>query len=131
MSEVTYWGYELRINAAGCNHEALTNHDTIAAFSKQLVKDIDMVAWGEPLIPNFGHGDKSGYSLHQFIETSNIDAHFVNEYNHIYLNIFSCKRFDSKIVLKLVKEYFSATHWTYDWSERQAPSTSGPHSTLD
>jgi S-adenosylmethionine/arginine decarboxylase-like enzyme len=121
MSENTYWGHHLIINAAGCNPEAIKDHDTVYNFTKQLVKDIDMVAYGEPQIVNFGSGDKAGFTLVQLIETSNISAHFVNEYNEIYLDVFSCKHFDSHVVVDLVKEYFGATNVWYTFIDRKAP----------
>jgi S-adenosylmethionine/arginine decarboxylase-like enzyme len=107
MSE-QYWGYHAIVDAAGCDHAAITNYDRIYAFAKQLVKDIDMVAYGEPQIVNFGSEDKAGYTLVQLIETSNICAHFVNELDEMYLDVFSCKPFDPAVVEDLVVKYFGA-----------------------
>ena len=104
-----YWGYHLILDCAGCNHENITSHDNIYNFTKQLVNDIDMVAYGEPQIVNFGTGNKSGYTLIQLIETSNICAHFVNENDTMYLDVFSCKTFDPAVVVHLVETYFGAT----------------------
>lgn len=103
-----YWGYHAIIDLAGCNLNAITNYENIYNFAKQLVKDIDMVAYGEPQIVNFGSGDKAGYTLVQLIETSNICAHFVNEYCEVYLDVFSCKEFDPILVEELAARYFGA-----------------------
>lgn len=108
MTENTYWGHHLMINASKCDHAAITDSNVIYDFTKQLVKDIDMVAYGEPQIINFGTGDKAGYTLVQLIETSNICAHFVNELDEVYLDVFSCKDFNKDAVVKLVKKYFKA-----------------------
>lgn len=121
MSEVKYWGYHLHLDCSGCNNEAIKSHQTIYDFTKELVKAIDMVAYGEPQIINFGSEDKAGYTLVQLIETSNIGAHFVNEYNHIYLDVFSCKNFDQKVVKQLVKKYFGAKKMRKTFMYRQAP----------
>jgi len=120
MSEKKYWGHHLMIDAAGCDKSKIADHDTIYNFTKQLVKDIDMVAYGEPQIVDFGSGDKAGYSLVQLIETSNICGHFVNEYGDVYLDVFSCKIFDPKIVSGLVTKYFGATKITNKFFHRQA-----------
>lgn len=106
--EQTYWGYHAIVDAAGCSHAAITSEKVIYDFTKQLVKDIDMVAYGEPQIVKFGSGDKAGYTLVQLIETSNICAHFVDENDTMYLDVFSCKPFDDRVVESLVVRYFGA-----------------------
>ena len=118
--EDTYWGYHLILDCSGCSHEAITDAHTIYDFTKRLVKDIDMVAYGEPQIVNFGSGNKAGYTLVQLIETSNICAHFVNENNTMYLDVFSCKQFDNEIVVNLVREFFGADKIRRTYLVRQA-----------
>ena len=106
----TFWGHHMMIDASGLNANAIDDYDSIYNFTKQLVHDIDMVAFGEPYIVRFGSGNKAGYTLVQLIETSNICAHFVpddlNGGNAMYLDVFSCKEYDSQIVINLVKKYF-------------------------
>jgi S-adenosylmethionine/arginine decarboxylase-like enzyme len=103
---------------------AINDYDTIYKFTKQLVIDIDMVAYGEPQIVNFGSGNKAGYTLVQLIETSNICAHFVPDDeeggNAIYLDVFSCKEYDDQVVINLVKEYFGARKVRASYLTRQA-----------
>lgn len=117
MSE--YWGYHLILDCAGCN-DGIKDYDNIYRFVKQLVVDIDMIAFGEPQIVNFGSGNKAGYTLVQLIETSNICAHFVNENNTMYLDVFSCKTFKPSTVKNLVKEYFGAENINSMFLTRQA-----------
>ena len=114
------WGYSFILNAAGCDHEALTSSDIISKFVKTLVNEIDMVAYGEPQIVNFGSGDKAGYTLVQLIETSNICAHFVNELDEIYLDVFSCKPFNSQHVLDVFRTYFKPKSWNQEFITRKA-----------
>lgn len=121
MNEITYWGHHLRIDAGGCNIDSLKDYDNIYNFAKHLVEDIDMVAYGEPQIVKFGHGDKEGYTLVQLIETSNICAHLVDEYREIYLDVFSCKMFEPEKVVDLVKQYFGATTYIMNFEDRKAP----------
>jgi S-adenosylmethionine/arginine decarboxylase-like enzyme len=120
--EDNYWGYHLILDAAECDHNAITDHDTIYSFVKQLVKDIDMVAFGEPQIVDFGEGDKAGYTLVQLIETSNICAHFVNERDHLYLDVFSCKKYDPQTVIDVAKAYFKFQKYNTGFLKRQAPT---------
>ena len=69
-----------------------------------------MVAYGSPQIVMFGTGNKKGYTLVQLIETSNICAHFVEESDDMYLDVFSCKPFNPDIVRGLVNETFQPGH---------------------
>jgi S-adenosylmethionine/arginine decarboxylase-like enzyme len=115
-----YWGYHLILDCAGCYPESITDYDNIYNFAKRLVNEIDMVAYGEPQIVNFGSGNKAGYTLVQLIETSNICAHFVNESNAIYLDVFSCKPYDENTVIDLVREYFAPKSIKRSYISRQA-----------
>lgn len=120
MNEKTYWGFHLIVDASECDHDKITSYDNIYNFTKQLVSDIGMIAYGEPQIVKFGSGNKAGYTLVQLIETSNICAHFVDETDDIYLDVFSCKQFDANIVLELLKKYFGTVNIKVDFRKRQA-----------
>jgi S-adenosylmethionine/arginine decarboxylase-like enzyme len=115
------WGYHLIVNAGGCDPKALRSKATIADFAKTLVKKIDMVAFGPPRIVMFGDGNKKGYTLIQLIETSNISAHFVEETNDIYLDVFSCKPFDPTAALAVFRDFFKPKHISKKILKRQAP----------
>jgi S-adenosylmethionine decarboxylase len=103
------WGYHLIIDAFGCNTSKIQCKNVISQFSRRLVKDIDMKAFGQPIIVRFGEGNKLGFTLVQLIETSNITAHFCEETNNAFIDVFSCKKFETKPVLKAVFETFEAT----------------------
>lgn len=95
------------VNAGDCDPIAIRSKPTITAFAKEIVKAIDMVAFGKPQVVMFGTGDKKGYTLVQLIETSCITAHFVEEYDDIYLDIFSCSSFEKSVALAVFRRYFS------------------------
>ena len=115
------WGKHLVLDAAGCSPKLIGCPKVITGFAKDLVKRIDMVAYGEPQVVMFGSGNKKGYTLIQLIETSNIAAHFVEENNSMYLDVFSCKDFDPLIVKDAVSEYFDAQRFRTKVMLRQAP----------
>jgi S-adenosylmethionine/arginine decarboxylase-like enzyme len=100
------WGKHLILDVINCDYEAMINATHIMKFAKELVEAIDMVPYGEPQIIHFGSGNKSGYTLVQLIETSNITAHFAEEDRSIYLDVFSCKDFNEEDVLKVFVKYF-------------------------
>ena len=119
-----YWGYHYMINASGCDPNLIDDSENIANFTEHLVKDIDMVAYGEPQIVRFAEHDpsKAGYTLIQLIETSNIAAHFVPAFGELYLDAFSCKSFDRFVVRELVYKYFGAKDHNDHFILRKAPS---------
>ena len=122
----TYWGYHLCINARGASLAAISDASNIEKFTKDLVKRIDMIAYGEPQIVHFGSGNKAGYTLVQLIETSNICAHFVEDDGYetdtgsYYFDCFSCKPFDINEVIKCCREYFKNESEQISYITRQA-----------
>ena len=91
-------------------------------FAKDLVQKIDMVPFGEPQVQHFGSGNKAGFTLVQLIETSNITAHFVEETNDMYLDVFSCKPFQPMDVEAMVSLYFGPLQKNRSFFLRQAGS---------
>ena len=114
-----HWGYHLMLDCSGC--EKIDNRDNIYHFVKDLVKEIDMVAHGEPIIEYLLPGDpKQGYSLMQLITTSNICGHFMELDGTAYFDVFSCKKFDPKVVKQVVKAYFNPSKIKSRFIKRQA-----------
>jgi S-adenosylmethionine decarboxylase len=119
---MAYWGYHLMLDCSGCNLEQISSKENVANFTKALVKNIDMVAHGEPVIVYFAEHDpsKAGLSLMQLIVTSSITGHFVDRDRHAYLDVFSCKPFDIGAVEDTVKEYFGAEKIRVNFVTRHA-----------
>lgn len=117
-----YWGYHLMLDCSGCDHAKITNRENIYNFTRELVKRIDMVAFGEPVIEHFATHDpqKAGFSMVQLIETSNICAHFVDRDDTMYLDVFSCKTFSNDVVIATVKEYFDSKAERINYVTRHA-----------
>lgn len=118
------WGYHLMLDIANCTPATIRCPRNIESFTHRLVKEIDMVAYGKPQIVMFGTGNKKGYTLVQLIETSNICAHFCEETNDMYLDVFSCKTFEPDLVRMVVEESFGSgggLRMKAQFVERQAP----------
>lgn len=114
------WGYHLIIDAGNCDHALIQSKEHIAAFSKELIREIKMKPYGPPRIVLFGRGGKKGYTLVQLIETSDITAHFVSKTNDCYLDIFSCKRFDPSVAVETFNKYFNPDTIIKHFIQRQA-----------
>lgn len=110
---VAHYGQHLMLSATNCN-ERLLDCDSIKAFIKALVKEIDMVAYGEPLVARFGQGIEIGISAVQLIETSAITIHTNDKYCDLYLDVFSCKEYDAGVVVELVEAVFDPYTITFD-----------------
>lgn len=121
MQPLRTWGKHLILDAARASPRTIRSPDIIHGFTKELVKRIDMVAHGPPQIVRFGSGGKEGYTLVQLIETSNICAHFVEENNSMYLDVFSCKDFDPAVVKETVEDFFEVKEMKMKVFTRQAP----------
>lgn len=102
-----FWGYHALMDCRSCDRTKVSSRDNIYAFVKELIKRIDMVAVGEPIIEYLCENDpKAGYSLMQLISTSCITGHFMDESGDAYIDVFSCKPYDIKIAEQCVQEFF-------------------------
>ncbi len=107
------YGKELIIDLHNCNIN-MFNRKSLRKYFKEICKLIDMqraklVFWDDVGIPEnqkqtLPH--TTGTSAIQFILTSNITIHTLDIMKRVYVNIFSCKDFDSKIAGDFTKEYF-------------------------
>lgn len=120
--EVGYWGYHLILDARGCDIAAITRRETLDRFIRTLVRDIDMKAYGAPIIEHFAthDADKAGYSMVQLIETSSITGHFVDRNGDAYIDVFSCKPYPIETVRSLVQRFFSPQSMRTTYLTRQA-----------
>lgn len=108
--EETY-GKELILNLYECNLEKISSGEEIKKFVVELCDNvIHMKRYGEALIPHFGHESPiaSGYSLVQLIETSSVTAHFSEYKKSVYLNIFSCAKYDPIKTRDFCVKFFEA-----------------------
>ena len=105
---MNFWGYHLILDCKSCEIKKIINKKAILKFCKELVREIEMKAYGKPLAVHFaGHNPNvGGFSLVQLIETSAITGHFVDANGDVYLDIFSCKRFEIKKVIYMVEKHF-------------------------
>jgi S-adenosylmethionine/arginine decarboxylase-like enzyme len=118
---MTWWGTELTLDCGKCDPKAIRDPYVIEMFVKELVVAIDMKAYGPPQIVHFGTEDKMGYTLVQLIETSNITAHYSEDTDSAFINVFSCRKFDPQIVGRVVLDYFKPRLITMKMNERLIP----------
>jgi len=111
------YGKELILDLHDCDPK-LFNRAGIEAFLIRLcdliqMERCDLHFWdyeGEPEEYEKAPDHLKGVSAIQFITTSNITIHTLDVPRDVYLNIFSCKFFDTDITEHFCVDYWSATH---------------------
>ena len=109
LSKVAF-GEELVIDMSGCDQDIIKSKGKMKEFAVTLCDVINMERYGETIVEDFGHAKSrtSGFSVIQLIETSSIVVHISNYWGYACLNIFTCAKFDPKLVIKFTKEFFKA-----------------------
>ena len=113
------YGLELILDLHDCNGKSFTRQ-SIAKFCAELCDLIDMEAcdlhfWddvGVPMEERQTNSKTKGTSAVQFILTSTIVIHTLDLMKVTYVNIFSCKEFDTDEAAKFAAKWFGSKKWT-------------------
>ena len=119
------WGYHASFDWVSCPMERVTSEENIRLFIDNIVSAIDMKSYGEPMIAHFAthNADASGYSFCQMIETSNISGHFSDKTGDCYIDIFSCKEYDTDLAIGAIEDFFRPEEVKMRYFERGGPSS--------
>lgn len=104
------FGYELVVDLYGCDRSIITSRKKLLDYVNKLCRLIKMKKYGKALIPYFGEKEEftKGYSLVQLIETSSITGHFSDFWRTAYINIFSCKKYNTGLAKRFTQQFFKA-----------------------
>ena len=112
------YGKELILDLHHCNPE-LFNEKDLTRFFNELCELIDMSAeqlnfwvYDDPEEKAAAPSHLKGTSAVQFISTSNITIHALDDLRDVYLNIFSCKDFDNDKAFMFCIRFFGAHAYT-------------------
>jgi len=119
------YGFELIMDLHGCNISTF-NRESLDGFFKKLCKAIDMKKceryfWDDVGVPEEERQTSphtKGSSAVQFILTSSIVIHTLELLEAIYINIFSCKKYDLELAKKITEEWFGAKECKMHFIER-------------
>jgi len=108
------YGKELILDLHNCDSTKFTRK-SIRSYFRKICELIGMerckLCWWDDLYTPETEKEVEphlvGTSAVQFIKTSNITIHTLEILHRVYLNIFSCKDFDEKIVVQFSKEWFN------------------------
>lgn len=118
VSPKTY-GQELILDLHGCAASRFTR-SAIVRFCAELCELIDMERcdlhfWDDVGVPEAERQSDpktKGTSAVQFILTSTIVIHTLDLMKAAYVNIFSCKEFDTDQAARFTARWFGSTDWT-------------------
>lgn len=119
------YGYELIMDLHGCDVSRF-NRRSIEEYMETVCEAIGMVRqdlhfWDYKHLPPHERPKEPhllGTSAVQFISTSNIVIHTLDKLEAVYVNIFTCKPFDSEVAEKLTRQWFAANGGTARFIER-------------
>jgi S-adenosylmethionine/arginine decarboxylase-like enzyme len=118
--QTEFWGVSTCIDLYDCDLALMQNADAIRKFVVLLCDRIKMRRYGETQVVFFGDEPRvQGFSMIQLIETSLISAHFADESQTIYLDVFSCAPYDSEDAASFAADYFKAKKHRFQVIHRQ------------
>ena len=102
------WGYHALFDCQSCPIERVTSEKNIREFINEIVSAIDMKSYGAPMIAHFAthDADAAVYSFCPMIETSNITGHFSDKTGDCYIDVFSCKEYDTDVAADVIDDFF-------------------------
>lgn len=106
MEKVKYWGLSLHLDIKDCNAKIIKDPKKIKKYIIDVCQKIKMKRYGEAMVERFADGPLEGWSALQFIETSSITLHNDEEKNRMFVDIFSCKAFDTKMATEFSCKFF-------------------------
>ena len=115
------FGWHLMLDLHQCDVRRFGDPDEVREFAARLVELIDMRRFGDPWVQRFGAPGSTaeGLTLVQLIETSSLVVHFSEALRTLYLDLFSCKRFDPSEVADFTCRYFSGATRRAEFTERR------------
>lgn len=106
MKNKTY-GQHLIIDCYGIPAEFLHDTDKVYRFLANLPSLIDMESIGPPDLAIFDEPEQAGITGIIQIVTSHISFHGYSLKGSAFIDVFSCKQFDSKIVIGSINSTFN------------------------
>lgn len=99
------WGYQLLVDGRGGCRASLASLDVLLDLVAEVVLLAGMRPFGDPLAEHFGHAspETAGWTVVQLIETSSVTLHALERTGEYYLDLFSCRKFPTGVVVGAVE----------------------------
>lgn len=114
------WGLSSSVDIYNCDATTIRDAERIRSFVYQLCERLQMRRFRDCVVVDFGEDERvAGFSMTQLIETSLISGHFANASNTAYLDIFSCKYYEPRLVAEYALSSFGGSHYRMQVSIRR------------
>ncbi len=114
------WGVLTSVDVYECAPDIIRDADKIEQFAHELCDLIGMKRFENCRVIHFGEDEKvEGFSMTQFIETSLISGHFANATDTAYLDVFSCRFYEPRVVAEFATSFFKGDHYKMQIALRQ------------
>lgn len=118
------WGQFTCIDLHNCKPEITTDTEQVATFNEEICSHISAARYGDPILKDYGDNEETrGITFAQLIETSLVQGHFINGSRKAFVDLFSCKQFDSRNAAKYAADFFGAESYSTATVLRGAPKT--------
>jgi len=92
--------------------------DIVTNFMESLVTDVDMQIANGPISSWVSDIGNVGWTSAILLKTSHASLHIWNEWGILQADLYSCKEFDTSIVINKIKNTFDATLMKYRMLDR-------------
>ena len=108
-TQTNCWGVSTCIDLYECDLRMMQDEEEIKRFARELCDLIQMRRFGDTQVVRFGDDPRvTGFSMTQLIETSLVSAHFADNSQAIYLDVFSCAPYDPEEAAAFSAGFFKA-----------------------
>ena len=93
------------MDCAGCDLTKIQDQSNITAWITDLLSKLEITTEDDIIFKT----TTVGITAIQIADTFSIDALFVDESKHVYLDVFSCAQFNPELVETSLKEFFGSS----------------------
>lgn len=106
------FGVHVTIDASGCNKRRLTSQSIVYDILNRMPEKIGMTKMTLPYVvkwlDKFSITNNAGISGFVMLAESHISIHTFPDYDYVFIDIFSCRHFDTDKAVKYLTDAFDA-----------------------
>lgn len=110
------FGYHVTIDASGCNKRKLTSQSIVYDILNRMPESIGMTKMTLPYVvkwlDKFSISNNPGISGFVMLAESHISIHTFPDYDYVFIDIFSCRNFDTDKAVDNLVGAFEAKKFT-------------------
>lgn len=124
-ADPTWWGTHLVLNLGQCDPHVIRDPQEMLNIIDLLIEQLGMRTAGPPIVKHCGEGSRIGWTLVRIITTSNIVVHANDDDLSAFIDVFSCRPYDTTAAAAFLVGAFGATTHTAIPLQRHIPTEEG------